>query len=392
DLRRAASGARRLPPAGRASTARRGPSATRVPSRGDRRRGAPSRRTRDRAADRASPSFVYHGLPPQGARKLGPCRERACAPAADRLDCAQRMAGGFEAAVDRTCGRWVAWVAGRPMAVLAGVAVVTVALAAFAALTMGINADPRTLVDPTLPFQVRQRELGRTFHSLADGILLVVDADSPSAAGRTADALGAELGARTDLFAEVDVPGGGPFFAKNALLYLSVDQVQDLTDRLSKVQPFLGAFARDQSLVGIADLLRQVLEAEREGRATGVDLGPVLDRVRIAVESVARGQRAPDPWGAAIMGAALPAEARQRLVAVRPARDQGEIQPGAPELVAVREAIAKLELPPDGPLKVRITGEPVMNGEELLAVATQTWRVAIISTILFTIAVVFALR
>jgi hypothetical protein len=136
------------------------------------------------------------------------------------------MAGGFEAAVDRTCGRWVAWVAESPGAVLAGVAAVTVALGVFAALTMGINADPRTLVDPTLPFQVRQRDLGKTFHSLADGILLVVDADSPNAAGRTADVLGATLGARTDLFAEVDVPGGGPFFAKNALLYLSVDQLR----------------------------------------------------------------------------------------------------------------------------------------------------------------------
>ena len=302
------------------------------------------------------------------------------------------MAGGFEAAVDRTCGRWVAWVAERPGTVLAGVAVVTVALAVFAALTMGVNADPRTLVDPSLPFQVRQRDLGKTFHSLADGILIVVDADSPSAAGRTADQLGAALGARTDLFAEIDVPGGGPFFAKNALLYLSVDQLQDLTDRLSHVQPFLGSFARDQSLVGISDLLRQVLEAEREGRTTGVDLGPVLDRVRVVIEAVARGQRAPDPWGAAIMGAALPAEARQRLVAVRPVRDLGEIAPDAPELVAVREAIRKLELPPDGPVKVRVTGEPVMNGEELLAVATQTWRVAIVSTILFTIAVVFALR
>jgi hopanoid biosynthesis associated RND transporter like protein HpnN len=257
---------------------------------------------------------------------------------------------------------------------------------------MGINADPRTLVDPTLPFQVRQRELGQTFHSLADGILLVVDADSPSAAGRTADALGAALSERTDFFAEVDVPGGGPFFAKNALLYLSVDQLEDLTDRLSKVQPFLGAFARDQSLVGIADLLRQVLEAEREGRATGVDLGPVLDRVRVVIESVAQGRRAPDPWGAAIMGAALPPEARQRLVALRPVHDRGEIAPDAPELVAVREAIATLELPPDGPVQVRITGEPVMNGEELLAVAAQTLRVAVVSTILFTIAVVFALR
>jgi hypothetical protein len=302
------------------------------------------------------------------------------------------MAGGFEAAVDRTCGRWVGWVAGRPGTVLAAVALVTVALAVFALVTMGVNADPRTLVDPSLPFQVRQRDLGRTFHSLADGILLVVDADSPSAAGRTADALGASLAARTDLFAEVDVPGGGPFFARNALLYLTVDQLEELTDRLSHVQPFLGSFARDQSLVGVVDLLRQALEAAREGRATGLDLVPVLDRVRVVVDAVAEGRRAPDPWGAAIMGSALPAESRQRLVAVRPVRDEGEIAPDAPELAAVRDAIRALGLPADGSLRVRITGEPVMNGEELLAVATQTWHVAIISTGLFTLAVVFALR
>src|SRR4029079_15423519 len=48
--------------------------------------------------------------------------------------------------------------------------------------------------------------------------------------------------------------------------------------------------------------------------------------------------------------------------------------------------------PPGGRVRSRTPGEPVMNGEELLAVATQTWRVAIISTILFRIAVVFALR
>jgi hopanoid biosynthesis associated RND transporter like protein HpnN len=302
------------------------------------------------------------------------------------------MAGGFEAVVDRTCGRWVAWVVKRPGAVLATVAVLTVALGIYAARTMGVNADPRTLVDPSLPFQVRQRELGKTFHALADGILLVIDADSPSAAARTADALGASLGARTDLFSEVDVPGGGPFFARNALLYLTTEQLEELTDRLSRVQPFLSAFARDQSLVGIADLVRQALEAERQGRATGLDLVPVLDRVRSVVEAVADGRRAADPWGAAIMGAALPAEARQRIVAVRPLRDTGEIPPNAPELVAVRNAIHALELPPDGAVRVRITGEPVMNGEELLAVANQTWHVAVISTVLFTAAVVFALR
>ncbi len=302
------------------------------------------------------------------------------------------MAGGFEAAVDRACGRWVGFVDRRPAAVLAVVAVITVGLGVFAALTMGINADPRSLVNPELPFQIRQRELGKVFHSLADGILIVVDADSPTAAGRTADALGAKLAARTDLYSEVDVPGGGPFFAKNALLYLTTDQLEELTDRLSHVQPFLGALARDQSLVGVADLLRMALEAQREGRATGLDLAPALDRVSVVVEAVAAGGRAPDPWGAAIMGAALPAEARQRIVAVRPARDMGEISPDAPELEVVRATIRELDIGLEHGVTARITGEPVMNGEELGAVARQTVRVAVVSTILFTVAVVFALR
>lgn len=302
------------------------------------------------------------------------------------------MTGGFEAAVDRWCGRWVAMVDRRPGSVLATVAVVTVLAGLYAATTMGVDADPRKLVDTALPFQVRQRELGKTFHSLADGILVVIDGDSPFAAGRAADALAARLGERRDLFAEIEVPGGGPFFARNALLYLSVDQLEELTDRLSHVQPFLGHLARDQSLVGVTELLRQALAAAREGRATGLDLGPVLDRVSTVVEAVAEGRRAPDPWGAAIMGPALPAEARQRLVAVRPVHDAGELPPAAPELQVIRDAIAALELGPERGLRARITGEPVMNGEELPAVSEQVWRVAVISSILFVVAVVFALR
>jgi hopanoid biosynthesis associated RND transporter like protein HpnN len=302
------------------------------------------------------------------------------------------MAGGLEAAVDRACGRWVAFVDRHAGAVLAGAAVLTVALGLYAILFMRVNADPRTLVNPDLPFQVRQRDLGRSFHSLADGILLVVDADSPSEAGRIADGLGATLAARTDLFAEVDVPGGGPFFAKNALLYLTTDQLEELTDRLSHVQPFLGSFARDQSLVGLSDLLRQALEADREGRATGLDLAPVLERVRLVIDAVAEDRHAPDPWGAAVMGAAMPEETRQRIVAVRPVEDRSVIAPDAPELVTVHDAIRALDLPPGGPVRVRVTGEPVMNGEELLAVANQTWVVAAVSAVMFTASVVFALR
>ena len=165
----------------------------------------------------------------------------------------------LEAALDRACARWIAWVEGRPGAVLLVILAVTLALAAYAATHLGVNADPRALINEELPFQVRQREFTHAFHTLQDGILVVLDGDSPIAAARAADALAARLRERPDLFAQVDVPGGGPFFARNGLLYLTPEQLEDLTDRLGRVQPFLAQLARDQSIVGIADLIGQAL-------------------------------------------------------------------------------------------------------------------------------------
>ena len=329
-----------------------------------------------------------------GAPKLKTRARQALTCVARRfpLDCRPAMVGGVEAAVDRACARWVGGIDRRPGLTLLLVGIVTVGLAVYAAFTLGVNADPRGLVNPDLPFQVRQREFTKEFQTLSDGILVVIDADSPTAAARAADALAAKLAKRTDVFAQVDVPGGGPFFAQNALLYLTPDQLQDLTDRLSKVQPFLAELARDQSLVGIAGLLREALQAQRTGQATGLDLSTTLDRVSTVVEAATRGQRAPDPWGSAVLGGAMPAEARQRIVALRPAYDSWVLRGDAPEVRLIRTAARELDLTPERGLRVRVTGEPVMNFEEIRAVATQSWHVALVSVVLFAGTVSFALR
>ena len=294
--------------------------------------------------------------------------------------------------VDKVCGRWVASVDRRPGVTLGVVGFFTVIVAAYGILNLGVDSDPRKLINRNLEFQQRQRELTRVFHSFSDGILVVIDADSPTAAGRAADQLAARLAPRTDLYSAIDVPGGGPFYAKNALLYLSVDQLEDLTDRLSKVQPFLAELAEDQSLVGVTDLLRKALVAEREGGATGFDIAEALDRVGGVVQAAADGRRAADPWGSALFGGAVGAEARQRVVALRPAADNGMLASGGPELAAIRTAARELALTEENGFRVRITGEPVMNYEELGAIAKQSRFVAVVSFLLFTATVTFALR
>jgi len=298
----------------------------------------------------------------------------------------------LEEVIGRACARWVAGVARRPALTLLASALVTALLGAYAAVRLGVNADPKALIARRLPFQQRQRELAETFHTLTDGILVIVDADSPVVAGRAAEALAGRLATRTDLFSQIDVPGGGPFFARNALLYLDAARLEDLTNRLARVQPFLAELARDQSLVGISTLLRDALAMQRDGTDVGLDLGTALDRITAAVNATTDRRPAIDPWGTALLGGALPAEARRRVVALRPRLDYGSLLNAAPHVAAIREAARALELTPERGIRVRVTGEPVLNYEELLAIGKEMRVVAVASLVLFTAVVLLAFR
>ncbi|HYB98883.1 MAG TPA: MMPL family transporter [Candidatus Limnocylindrales bacterium] len=302
------------------------------------------------------------------------------------------MTGNLEDRIAAAAAGWVARIERSPKRALALILAATGAAAAYAALTLGVDADPRSLISEDLPFQVRQRELINTFHTLGDGFLVVIDADSPVAAGHAAEALAERLAQRKDLFTQVDVPGGGPFYARNALLYLSLDQIDDLTTRLSQVQPFVATLERDPSIAGVADLLRDALAAQRKGTPVGLELPVALDRVATAVQATIDRRPAPDPWGTALLGSTLPAEARQRVVALRGKLDFGTLLNAGPHVDAIRTTAVELGLTPERGYRVRITGEPVLNYEELIAIATQNVVVGVTSFLLFSITVAFAFR
>ena len=47
---------------------------------------------------------------------------------------------------------------------------------------------------------------------------------------------------------------------RNGLLYLDVDELSDLSDRLAEAQPFLGTLWRDPSLRGLFRMLELVID------------------------------------------------------------------------------------------------------------------------------------
>ena len=302
------------------------------------------------------------------------------------------MSGRLEERMDEACGRWIAAVDRRPGLVVAITALLTVFLAIYAARNLGVDADPNALVSQDRPFFVHDREFNKAFHSFQDEILVVIDAETPVRARRAADALAAKLGARKDLFSAVTVPGGGPFFARNGLLYLSVSQLEELSDRLAQVQPFLAELQRDPSLAGIAGLLRQALTEQREGHGVDLDLASALDRVSTALEAAAAGHPAPDPWSEALLGGGLVEDATQRVVSLQPRLNFTELLSAAPAVKTIHADARELGLDPSHGVRVRVTGDPILNYEELLVVSKQGKILAIGSFLLAAASLWVAMR
>ncbi|RIL05504.1 MAG: hypothetical protein DCC71_10100 [Proteobacteria bacterium] len=301
---------------------------------------------------------------------------------------------GFGASIDRAAARWVAAVDRRPAWVVVLVLAATLGAGVYAARNLGVNADPDAMISGSLPFRERERDFQRSFRAAWDEMLVVVDGDSASSAGRAADAIAERLARHEDLFAKVQLMGGGPFFRRNALLYLELDELEELADRLATVQPFLAEIARDASAVGISDLLAKAVDAQRDGTDVGMDLGAALDKVRTSVAAAARGEAAPDPWGDALIGGSMSEDARHRVIAIRPRADFEELLFAEPAIAAIRADVAELGYGPgnESGIRVRLTGSAVLNYEELIVVETQGKMLALAALTLFTASVYFALR
>ena len=90
--------------------------------------------------------------------------------------------------------------------------------------------------------------------------------------------------------APITRPDGGEFFARNGVLFLSVDDVRSNMAQLIKAEPFLGTLAADPTLRGVLGAVSQSLEGVRHEKTTLEDLRPALSAIAEALERVEQGR------------------------------------------------------------------------------------------------------
>ena len=122
--------------------------------------------------------------------------------------------------------------------VIAAFLVAAILAGGYVARHVAINTDSDKLLSSSLPWRQQEIKLNALFPQRTDLIVAVIDATTPEAADEAASALATALAPQTNVFRNVTRPDGGEFFARNGVLFLSVDDLRKNMDQLIKAEPF----------------------------------------------------------------------------------------------------------------------------------------------------------
>ena len=304
----------------------------------------------------------------------------------------------------RLLALWIGLVQRSAAAILVLAVLATIGAAYVTVTRIGINTNTTDMLSEELPFRRNEAALGDAFPQFTDNFSIVIDAASPDLAGDSARLLAKELRARPELFRDVFYPEGHPFFRAHGLLYLDLDELHRLADRLAEAQPMLSVLSGDLSLRGLAQVLRLALDGGALDDVVGITeeeavgaVAPALDKIAAAVESVAAeqaggGTARPLPWSALLSGETPGPEDKRRFIVVQPVLDFDSLEPAAKAIEEVRRLAGELGLTGDNGVRVRMTGTAVMFQDELRSVRDGMGVVGLISVALVIGLLAFGLR
>lgn len=280
------------------------------------------------------------------------------------------MSTKLETLLNRALAKWVELVQRHARWVLALALAACAASALYVKDHLGVNSDQTAMLSPDLPYRQLERDFYDVFPHLEEPLVVVVDAETPEQASRAIEALAESLRDEKTL-RHVYVPGGGPFFEKNGLLYFSTEELEDLADHVASAQPYLAELSRDGSLRGFLSLLARGAEHARE-RSGGLDLATAFDRVDAAVEATLRGEPHELSWADLILGPERASDLRRRFLIAIPVLDFHAIQPVEAPLRAIEQAARELQLDAEHGIRVRVTGELALAHEEMQLLERQS--------------------
>lgn len=240
-------------------------------------------------------------------------------------------------------------------------------LAAYVTVTrLGFTSDTTGLIRQEEPFRQHYDAFKAAFPQLVQTILLVVDADDPATLEETSEALIALLAEEKELFPSVFLAEQDPFFQQNGLLFLDVEELEEVVEKLAEAQPALTTIAADPSLAGLLKLFGLGLDALEDGTDIPPGFTKLADEMSKTVRAIESGAVPRLQWTNTLL-AADTAKFRH-VILVQPRLDLTSSSAGRAAVKRLREIAAGPPFRDDPRITIRTTGRVALSYDELKAV------------------------
>jgi hypothetical protein len=293
--------------------------------------------------------------------------------------------------ISRSIASIVGIAIGRPWITVVAMTGLSVTGLWYAVNNLGINTDTANMIDSSLPWRQDFTAYRESFPARDQNIVAVIDGTNGEVSMSYARDLARSLEAEAELFPGIFLAGDGDFFERNGLLYLPLDELEELSDRLIEAQPLFGRLAEDVSAAGLLGVLRESIEQSGEiSGSTAADMDSIFREVADTLRAGVDDERRAIAWGG-LIGTGRQPDARQLLL-LRPALDYSLMRPARAALERVHEIAAELSADYGDRVQLRLTGTLAMEHEELTSVTTSA-RTAGLAALAMVILVLFwALR
>jgi hopanoid biosynthesis associated RND transporter like protein HpnN len=245
----------------------------------------------------------------------------------------------------------------------------TLALLVYIFFQLGINSDNLSLVSDSLESRRNHAEFAALFPNLEEAMLIVIDGETPALARDATNALASALAEQTESFKRIYVPGGGAFFEDHALLYRSPEELDRFGDQLAILQPVIATLEADPSLVQLAELVRMGLESGEQEGIDATQWRGLIDRVGEATVSVYEEHPVRISWDTIMLEGSDLEIPTKRLIILEPYLDYERILVAGRTMGEIADTVETLGLTPESGVRVRVTGNPALNHEEMLGLA-----------------------
>lgn len=263
---------------------------------------------------------------------------------------------------------------------------------AFSAWTLvtriAVVTDTDAMIDASLPFRTDYAQFQANYPLLGDTVVVIIEADAPEIARRTAHQLSAALEQDKRYFSSVTAPAILPFFEENGLLLLDYETLTDRLDRLIEAQPLLGPLLRQPSLARFMNSLAEIVEKQDPDTKT-----EQLAGILTAIEQTGQAVLNVQPGVLSLQNAVLNQRSQDIiLLTAQPVLDRSQIEPAAAALAALRAHVDAAERKSAAPVRMSITGKIALNEEELETVSAGAATAGLLSGFLVAVILAYGVR